>query len=249
MDGSPHARTAFFTTPYLLGGPSGESDWLGAPTFSQEFFNEALKKCYDLGLQVNFHANGDAAIDMVIAGHEYAAAGQLDYDRRSTVIHSQFVRADQLATYARYRLVPSLFTEHTFFFSDAHVVNRGAEQTSFISPMRAAIDLGLNPTNHTDFNVAPIDQMLVVWSAVTRQSRSGDVIGPDQRVTVLEALKAITINAAYQYFEEADKGSITVGKLADLVILDGNPLVVDSDLIKDIRVLETIKAGKVVYSA
>ena len=99
-------------------------------------------------------------------------------------------------------------------------LNRGEEQAFFLSPMRAAIDKGLRPTNHTDFVVAPLDQMFVLWTAVNRISRAGVVIGPEQRVTPLEALQAITINAARQYSEEDSKGSITVGKLADLVILD-----------------------------
>jgi len=107
----------------------------------------------------------------------------------------------------------------------------------------------LRPTNHTDFNVSPLDQMFVVWSAVNRVSRGGEVIGPDQRVTPMEALKAITINAAYQYFEEKSKGSLEPGKLADLVILDGNPLKVDPMKIKDIKVIETIKEGKTIYRA
>ena len=91
--------------------------------------------------------------------------------------------------------------------------------------------------------------MFVVWSAVNRVSRGGEVIGPDQRVTPMEALKAITINAAYQYFEEKSKGSLEPGKLADLVILDGNPLKVDPMKIKDIKVIETIKEGKTIYRA
>lgn len=97
--------------------------------------------------------------------------------------------------------------------------------------------------------MSPLDQMFVVWSAVNRVSRGGEVIGPDQRVTPMEALKAITINAAYQYFEEKSKGSLEPGKLADLVILDGNPLKVDPMKIKDIKVIETIKEGKTIYRA
>jgi len=97
--------------------------------------------------------------------------------------------------------------------------------------------------------VAPLDQMFVMWTAVNRLSRGGEVIGPDQRITALEALKAITINAAYQYREEASKGTLEVGKLADLVILDKNPLTVDPMAIKDIKVVETIKEGKTIYKA
>ncbi len=249
LDGSPQGRTAFFTTPYLVDGPSGEKNWKGEPGFPEATVKEWIKRVYDLGLQLNAHANGDAAIDLLLRAHEYAAAGSLDKDRRTTIIHSQFVRPDQLDKYVAYKMIPSLFTEHTFYFGDTHLRQRGLEQASFLSPMRAAIDKGLHPTNHTDFNVSPIDQMVVMWTAVNRVSRGGQVIGKDQSVTPLEALKAITINAAYQYFEDKTKGSIEVGKLADLVILDNNPLTVDPMAIKDIKVLETIKEGKTIYTA
>jgi hypothetical protein len=119
----------------------------------------------------------------------------------------------------------------------------------YISPMRDAIDAGLRPTNHTDAVVAPLDQMFMLWSAVNRISRAGAEIGPDQRVTALEGLKAMTIWAAEQYGEQESKGSLEVGKLADLVILDKNRLKVDKMAIKDIRVVETIKEGDTIYRA
>jgi predicted amidohydrolase YtcJ len=243
IDGSPQGRTALFTTPYLTGGPSGEENWLGESTFSQEEVNQMLKNVYDKGLQSTFHANGDGAIDMCIKAHEFASNGNPTKERRTTIIHSQFVRPDQLDKYVEYKMIPSLYTEHTFFFADAHIKNRGMEQASFISPMKTAIAKGLKPTNHTDFNVAPIDQMMVVWSAVNRVSRNGEVIGADERVSPYQALQAITSNAAYQYFEEDKKGTIEIGKMADLVILSENPLKVDPMKIKDIQVLETIKEG------
>ncbi len=249
LDGSPQGRTAFFTTPYLVEGPDGQQNWTGELPFPQDTVNGWFKRVYDLGLPLNIHANGDAAIDVLLRAHEFAATGDPGKDRHTTVIHSQFVRPDQLDKYVEYNLIPSLFTEHAFYFGDAHVRLRGKEQADFLSPMRAAIDRGLRPTNHTDFNVSPLDQMVVVWTAVNRVSRSGAVIGADQRVTPLEALKAITINAAHQYFEEDTKGSLQVGKLADLVILDHNPLTVDPMKIKDIKVAETIKDGRTIYRA
>jgi predicted amidohydrolase YtcJ len=248
-DGSPQGKTAFFTTPYLTGGPGGEKNWRGEPSFPEAELKQMVKKVYDLGLPLNIHANGDAAIDGILAAHEYAAASDLSKQRHTVVIHSQFVRLDQLDKYVAYSLTPSFYTEHTYYFGDTHILNRGKKQAFFISPMRAAIDKGLRPTNHTDFVVAPLDQMFVMWTAVNRISRSGVVIGPDQRITPLEALKAITINTAYQYSEEASKGSIESGKLADLVILDRNPLKVDPMAIKDIKVVETIKEGKTIYKA
>lgn len=248
-DGSPQGKTAYFTTPYLSAGPDGEAHWRGELSVRPAALNAMFRTCYDNNLQVIVHANGDAAIDAVLQAHQRAAAQSPGKDRRTVVIHSQFVRQDQLEKYVDYRLIPSFFTEHTFFFGDAHIANRGLKQASFISPMRSAIALGLKPTNHTDFSVVPIDQMMTVWSAVTRKRRNGEVLGPDERISPLDAIKAITINAAYSYFEENRKGSIEPGKLADLVILDGNPLTVDADAIKDIKVVETIKQGSTIYPA
>ncbi len=247
LDGSPQGKTAYFTSPYLAGGPSGQKNWRGEPSFPETEVKAFFKKVYGLGLPLNVHANGDAAIDMLLRAHEYAAADDLNKDRHVTIIHSQFVRPDQLDKYVSYKMTPSFFTEHTFYFGDTHVLNRGKQQAFFESPMRAAIDKGLRPTNHTDFVVTPLDQMFVMWTAVNRISRDGVVIGPDQRITPLEALKAITINAAYQYGEEKYKGTLENGKLADLVILDKNPLKVDPLTIKDIKVVATIKEGKSIY--
>ena len=156
-------------------------------------------------------------------------------------------RWDQLGKLVQYRVTPSLYTLHTFYFAEAHIANRGIEQASNMSPMKSAIDHGLRPTNHTDFVVAPLDQMFMLWSAVNRVSRGGEVIGPNQRISAFDALRAMTINVAYQYGEEASKGSLEPGKFADLVILDQNPLRVDPMMIKDIKVLETIKEGKTIY--
>lgn len=249
IDGSPQGKTAYFSTPYLHGGPGGEQDWRGAPTFLEPMVKQMVKRVYDLGVPLNLHANGDAAIDMFLRAHEYAAGADPERDRQVTLIHSQFVRPDQLDKYARYKIRPSLYTLHTYYFAQAHIANRGEQQASYISPMRDAIDRGLQPTNHTDFVVAPLDQLFMLWSAVNRQSREGQVIGPAQRVSVLEGLQAMTINVARQYGEADRKGSLEVGKLADLVVLDGNPLKVAPMAIKDIRVMETIKQGRSLYRA
>lgn len=249
IDGSPQGRTAFFTKPYLTGGPAGEKDWKGELTFPQDTVNQMVKKVYDLGVPLDLHANGDAAIDTFFAAHELAAPGDLTKDRHVTMVHAQFTRADQIPKYIEYKIRPSFYTLHTYYFAEAHITNRGKEQAMYISPMRDAIDAGLHPTNHTDFVVAPLDQMFMLWSAVNRISRGGAEIGPDQRVTPLEGLKAMTIWAAEQYGEQDRKGSLEPGKLADLVILDKNPLQVDPMAIKDIKVVETIKEGETIYSA
>jgi predicted amidohydrolase YtcJ len=247
IDGSPQGKTAFFTQPYLTGGPGGEKNWRGELTFPELVVTKAVKAVYDMGVPLNLHANGDGAIDAFLRAHESAAAGDLGKDRNITMIHSQFVRKDQLDKYAQYKIRPSFYTLHTYYFAEAHIANRGKEQAIYISPMRDAIDKGLVPTNHTDFVVAPLDQMFMMWSAVNRMSRAGAVIGADQRITPMEALKAQTINVAQQYGEQTSKGSLEPGKLADLVILNKNPLKVEPMVIKDIKVVETIKDGKTIY--
>jgi predicted amidohydrolase YtcJ len=247
-DGSPQGRTAFFTTPYLAGGPSGEKNWRGEPTFPAAELDVFVQRVHDMKVPLQVHANGDAAIDMMLAAVDKAEGGKPEPDWKVVLIHGQFARRDQLERMKSLGVTPSFYTLHTFYFADAHTKNRGAEQAAYISPMRDAIDLGLRPTNHTDFVVAPLDQMMVTWSAVNRLSREGVPIGPGQRVTPLEALKAQTINAAWQYGEQESKGSLEPGKRADLVILDRNPLKVEPLQIRDIHVLETIKDGKVIYS-
>ena len=131
----------------------------------------------------------------------------------------------------------------------AHILNRGKKQAFYISPMRAAIDKGLRPTGHTDFVVALLDQLFVMWTAVNRISRAGVLVRAGQRVTLLEALDAMTINAAYQYGGEGSKGSLKPEKLADLVILSDNPLTLDPMEIKEIAIVETIKNGKTIDKA
>jgi len=246
-DGSPQGKTAFFTTPYLTGGPAGQKGWKGEPNAPQADITALVKICYDNNLPLLFHANGDAAIDSLLTAHEEVAKGSLEMDRRTTVIHAQFVRPDQLTKFKQYSFIPSLFTDHAFFFGDTHVLNRGEKQAYFLSPMKSAYAAGLEPANHTDYAVAPLDHMMVMWTAVNRVSRSGEVIGPEERATPIQALKAITINGARIYREEANKGSLEQGKLADMVILDKNPLKVGPLTIKDIKVVETIKEGKTIY--
>ena len=243
-DGSPQGRTAYFTKPYLTCGPGGEKNWRGTPIVPPEHLNAVVKLAYECDAQILVHCNGDAAIDMLLDAHKAAGA---PHGRRTTVVHSQFVRRDQLELYVQYGINASFFTNHAFFWGDVHMQNLGKERAYFLSPMKTARALGLRMTNHSDFLVTPLDPMFILWTAVNRTSRSGQIIGPDERISVLDGLKALTIDGAHQYFEENRKGSIEVGKLADLVILTANPTKVDPAAIKAIKVAETIKEGKSVF--
>ena len=247
IDGSPQGRTAFFSTPYLTGGPEGEKNWLGELTFPQETVNQMVKKVYEMNVPLILHCNGDGAIDAFLKAYESARAGDYRKPWNVTTIHSQFMRKDQMVKFAKYSVRPSFYTLHTYYFYEAHLKNRGFEQAQYISPMRDAIDAGMKPTNHTDFVVAPLDQMMMLWSAVNRISREGAKVGLSQCVSPYEGLQAMTINVAAQYDEADSKGSLKMGKRADMVILDKNPLKIEPIFIKDIKVLETIKDGKTIY--
>jgi predicted amidohydrolase YtcJ len=246
-DGSPQGRTAAFTTPYLTDGPAGQKDWRGDLSFPQPVLNDWVKKVYDGGATLFVHCNGDAAIDALLEAHRFASGGEPAKPRGTVGVHSQFIRRDQLEKYRAWNITPSFFTIHCFYFGDTHVANRGRAQADCISPMKSARALGLRPANHTDFNVAPLDQIFTIHTAVNRISRSAQTIGADERISPLEALEAITIDGARLYGEEAKKGSIEVGKLADLVVLSANPLTVQPATIQTIRVEETIKDGKTVW--
>jgi predicted amidohydrolase YtcJ len=249
MDGSPQGRTAAFTTPYLTAGPAGQKGWRGELSFPQPALNEMVKKVYDGGATLFVHCNGDAAIDALLEAHRFASNGDPAKPRGTVGVHSQFIRRDQLEKYKAWAITPSFFTIHCFYFGDTHVANRGAAQADFISPMKSARALGLRPANHTDFNVAPLDQIFTIHTAVNRASRSGRTIGAGERIAAIEALEAITIDGARLYGEESHKGSIEPGKLADLVVLSANPLTVPPAAIEKIRVEETIKEGTTAWRA
>lgn len=249
-DGSPQGKTAYFTKPFLTEVPGCSHDCRGLPSLNTQELRDIFLRAYAKDNQLFIHGNGDATIDMILDAHQYASEklGQpLDKDRRTIVIHSQFVRPDQLVALKEYNMEPSFFTNHAYFWGDVHLENLGQERAFFLSPMASALELGLKPTNHSDATVTPIDPLFTIWTAVNRESRSGVVIGPEQRITPYQAIQAITQNAAYEFFEEDAKGSLTTGKLADFVILDQNPLKVDKQQIKDINVVQTIKEGETIF--
>jgi predicted amidohydrolase YtcJ len=248
LDGSPQGKTAYLAEAYHVAPPGKDENYRGYPTMKQEEINQYLELFYDRGWQTLVHANGDAAAQQMINGVSLAAKKHGLKDRRTTMIHAQTVRDDQLELMQNLQIIPSFFVSHTYFWGDWHRDSvLGERRAARISPVKTAVDRRMVYTLHNDAPIVPPDMLGLIWSAVNRVTRSGEVLGPEQRVSVLDALKGVTLHAAYQNFEENIKGSIEPGKWADLVILSNNPLRVDPMTIKDIRVLETIKEGRRVY--
>jgi predicted amidohydrolase YtcJ len=249
LDGSPQGRTAWRTIPYLLPPDGQKKGYRGYPAIPDtkvvaSLFDEAYQK----GWPVHVHANGDAAIDQMIAAIRPAQERHGPGDRRTTLVHGQFLRKDQIPVLKELQIFPSLYPMHTFYWGDWYDEIIGPELAQQISPMRSLLNAGLIATSHTDAPVALPNLMQVMWATVNRTSRSGKVMGADERLTPIEALKAITLWGAYEHFEEKAKGSLEPGKLADMVILSDNPLTIEPTKINSIRVLETIKEGRTVYS-
>lgn len=249
LDGSPQGRTAWRTQPYLIPPDGADEGYKGYPAIpSDSVLTSLYEKAFKNNWQVLTHGNGDAAIDQMIRTIKIAADKFGNDDRRSVLIHGQYVREDQLDSLKKLDVIVSLFPLHTYYWGDWHKEIIGDSLGNKISPTRTALDKGLNITIHTDAPVALPNLMRMVGISVERKSRSGQIIGADEKLTAYEALKGITDWSAYQHFEENTKGTIEVGKLADLVILDKNPLKLPEEEIKSVVVLETIKEGVSVYT-
>jgi predicted amidohydrolase YtcJ len=248
LDGSPQGRTAWRTVPYLMPPDGQKQGYKGYPAFADD---KKVVNIYDSAFANNWqiltHANGDAAIDQMIRCLKPAAAKYGNDNQRSVLIHGQYVRMDQLDSLKKLDVIASLFPMHTFYWGDWHKQIIGDSLGNVISPIKSALNKGLHVTSHTDAPVAFPNLMMILHSTVNRVSRIGSIIGPEERLSPYEALQSITIWGAYQHFEEDQKGSLKVGKLADMVVLDKNPLKVDPMTLKDIQVLETIKEGKSVF--
>ena len=250
IDGSPQGFTALRDRPYhdpVGDYPPGYLGYAAAPT---EVFVEAVDWAYANGVQIITHANGEGASDILIAAHRAAQARHGAAGRRDVLIHGQFLREDQVDAYNALGVIPSLFPMHTFYWGDWHREHTvGPERVDDISPTGWLMARGMRFSTHHDAPVAFPDSMRVLSATVTRRSRSGDIIGPDHRVPVMTALKAMTIWPAWHHFEVDLKGSLEPGKLADLVVLSDNPLAVAPEDLAAIGVMETIKEGATVFDA
>ena len=249
LDGSPQGRTAWRTQPYLILPDGAEKGYKGYPAIPKD---STLVSLYEKGFKNNWqiltHANGDAAMDQMIRAMKNVVEKYGNEGRRDVLIHGQYVREDQLDLFKELNVIASLFPLHTFYWGDWHKQIIGDSLGNKISPTRTALDKGLKLTIHTDAPVALPNLMRMVGISVERKSRSGQIIGENEKLTPYEALKAITDWSAYQHFEEETKGTLEIGKTADLVILDNNPLKVEPSTIKEIKVFETIKDGATVYT-
>jgi predicted amidohydrolase YtcJ len=249
QDGSPQGKTAYMREPYLTGGPAGQKDWRGAPISSKSSFEQLVKTALDKNLPLQVHCNGDAAIDMLIDAARKAGVTAED-DKRIVVVHSNIQAMDQLDSYVELGLTPTYFSNHAYFWGDVHTMNFGKERASHISPMKTAKEKGLIFSNHTDFNITPLDPFFTVWTAMKRESRSGVIIGPQERIDAYTALQALTTGPAWQFFEESRVGKLDVGMESSFVITDKNPLkMTEVDDIRTIKILETIKEGETIYSS
>ncbi|WP_224483839.1 amidohydrolase [Robertkochia aurantiaca] len=248
LDGSPQGRTAWRTEPYILPPDGQQQGYKGYPAIPEDEKVQAIvDSAFANNWQLLAHTNGDAALDQLIRAVRASGGKYGNDDRRTVMIHGQLVRMDQLDSLKKYDMVASFFPMHTFYWGDWYKEIIGPEKAQQISPIRSAIEKGVPVTSHTDAPVALPNLMMVMHTTVNRVSRSGDVIGADESLTPYQALKAITAWSAWQHFEEERKGTLTKGKLADLVILDNNPLKVEPMALKDIKVIETIKEGETVY--
>lgn len=249
IDGSPQGFTAWRDRPYF--DPVGDypPGYLGYPAASAQEVADAIDWAFANDIQLLTHANGEAASDQLIAFIRDSIRKHGGGDRRPVLIHGQFLREDQIDAFKNLGVLPSLFPMHTYYWGDWHREHTvGPRLADDISPTGWCVKRGMKFTTHHDAPVAFPDSMRVLDATVTRRSRSGDIIGPEHRVDVMTAIKAMTIWPAWQHFEEKTKGSIEVGKLADLVILDQDPTRIDLDQLDQIQILETIKEGVTVFA-
>lgn len=245
LDGSPQAKTAWLEQPYV----SGPARYRGYGIYSNSDVEKFVETALDDKMQLQAHCNGDAAADQYInAFSNVMIKRNTTNNYRAVLVHSQIIREEQYTSMSNLNIIPSIFVAHVYYWGDVHLANLGMERASQISASKTALNNNLGFTYHQDTPVIKPNMLETIWCAVNRITRDGVLLGENQKVNPYEALKAITINAAYQNKEEDIKGTIEEGKLADLVILSDNPITCDPMKIKDIEVLETIKEGKTLYT-
>jgi predicted amidohydrolase YtcJ len=219
--------------------------FVSRPSYKQEELDGIVSDALKKGWHVMVHCNGDGAIDMLLRAMEKARPKG---EHRSATVQAQTIREDQLDKVKQLGMGLTMFPSHLYYWGDRHASRfLGPKRTLRMNPMRSIIDRKIPYTIHHDSPVTPTNILDMISFAVNRISLQGDVYGADQAMTVYEALKAVTVNAAYQHFEEKEKGTLEVGKQADFVILSADPLITDKKKLRDIQVLKTINDGEVIY--
>jgi len=243
IDGSVPGFTGWMKEPYHTPF-HGDACHCGQATMPIEDFERTILLAHTQGFQVAIHAGGDRAIDACITAIRKAQEASPRPDARHRLEHCHYPRQDQLDAIAELGISPSFFVAHTYYWGERYLdFILGPERSGRISPLRSARNRGIRFSLHSDSPHVPVDPLRDVFAAVNRISHGGRVLGPDERITVIEALRAVTIDAAWQGFDEHRRGSIELGKLADFTILDRNPLSVDPADIRKIHVEEVIIGG------
>lgn len=248
IDGSPQGKTAWLSEPYHVPPLGQDESYAGYAAITSDVVNASVLKAWANDWQILVHANGDAAIDALIGAVAEAQKAHPQVDNRPVLIHGQTLREDQVDALKTLGIFPSLFPMHTFYWGDWHRDSvLGPQRAEHISPTGWLRERNMIFGSHHDAPVALPNSMRVLSATVTRRTRSGQVLGTQHRVDVATGLRAMTIWPAWQHFEEDDKGTLEVGKLADLVVLSRNPLAVDPETLVDIGVMATYKEGILVY--
>lgn len=246
VDGSPQGFTAYLSEPYF-NTRDKPANYRGFALIDQQALTKLVTRYHKNGYQLALHGNGDDAIETIINAVESAQNTELRVDARHIIVHAQTIRKDQLARLKALSLTPSFFVSHTYYWGDWHrQESLGPIRAANISPTQWAGDFGLRYSLHSDAPVTPMNPMQLLWSATNRKTISDHELGPDQRIDMNTALRAVTIDAAWQNHVEDSVGSLEIGKLADMVVLSQDPHTADD--VRKIQVLTTYIGGVEHYS-
>ena len=242
VDGSFSERTMALSAPY----PGVVPPYQGNITEGQDELNAWMERVHRAGIQVNCHANGDVAIDMVLTAVERAQRLFPRADARPKITHCTLINDDLVRRIKAAGVVPAAFTSYAYYNSDKFVFY-GEELMKRCMAYRTFLDAGIPVAAGSDFSPGPFDPRMAIQGMVTRTGWDGKTWGANQRISVEEALRVNTLNGAYNSHEEAIKGSISPGKLADFVVLSDDPFTMAKDKIKDVQIVRTVVSGSPVY--
>ena len=238
-DGSTQGYTAALLQRY-----KGE-DTCGTLNYTQSQLNDMVMKAHQMGLQLAVHANGDQAVDNALTAYEKALKAIPKDDPRFRIEHATVTNEDLLKRMAAVKATPSFTNQHIYYWGEAFKNTiLGEPRADHLDAARSAQKLGMKYSFHDDAPLASINPLLMIEIGVTREMTDGNVLNPNETVSVDEAIKALTLYPAWQSFREKELGSIEVGKFADFVLLSKNPKKVDPRSIKKIKVLDTWVNGK-----